>query len=1820
MILSELLDQWTDLGIILWEDDGRLRYRAPRGVVTSGVISQLRANKEDILARLRERSGPRAQPEDRFESFPLTDVQGAYLMGRSSVFDYGGVACHLYCEMNYPRLDPDRATAAWRALVDRHDMLRVEIDVSGFQRVRREVPLLEIPVTTLVSSAPKEREMQLEQVRERLSHSVHPTGSWPMFAIEFTQPPADEPDGQSTMHISFDFLVGDWASLLRLIREWEQEYAGREAPVGSPLQFRDYVLWETAQREGQSHRRARDYWLNRIDDLPPAPQLPVLDGALDPAAASSPVRWCGHSFLLPHAQWQQLERHAREYELTASVAVLACYADVLSRWAEDPHFCLNLTVLDRPSDVPELARVVGDFTSVTLLETRADTRPFTVRAREMLEQLFTDLDHRSFSGVEVMREIARRRSRDVAVMPYVYTSAIGVGADDQDVASTVHGSMGYTISQTPQAFLDCQVMDDVDGLHVHWDAREGIFPAGMLDDMFTAFTDALRRLAADGGSWSTASPVELPAEQRAERERANATQRDLPTGLLHEFVIETARTSPAAMAVLGRGVNISYTELLRRSATIATALEEAGVRRGDRVAIAMPKSPDQVAAVLGVLFSGAAYVPLDIRHPRARLSAICDDAGVVALVCAGGHDVAEGVPSVNVGELPVAGAGTVLPAIRPDADPGDLAYVIYTSGSTGRPKGVEISHRAAVNTIMDVNERFKLTGDDRTLAIADLGFDLSVYDIFGPLSVGGAVVLPPADTIVTPSTWLDVAAEHDVTTMNTVPAVAQLLLTALDNGGTRLSALRQWILSGDRIPPDLVRDLQKAFPHTQFVSMGGATEAAIWSIAHPIAPVQPSTISIPYGLPLANQRFAVLDTLGRDAPTGVPGELVIMGTGLADGYSNAPELTARSFVEDPSHGRMYRTGDLGFYRPGGEIEILGRLDDQIKIRGHRIELGEVESVLVEHEAVAQAAVVAIGHGAQRRLHAFVVPADVSMDDPLRQWVQEATAEASAQVDIGDRDGIAEYAAALETACVATMMRTLEQIDDGLPVAPANEWMVDAWRQALRDQEGTSHDGVELQQLWARVEQLSPRGFNYRQFTGYVKRSAELLPELFSGRIPAHELLFPDGSQEIAERVYRDRANMQWGNAAIAALVSRIAAQHRAEPLRILEIGAGTGSTTGSMVAGLSGKEFHYTFTDRSAYFLPSARERWGSEGHWRFETFDIDRSPTEQGFAERSYDLVCAFGVLENARNIPQSLERLAGLVVDGGLVMLSEPVDEQWWVYLTQIFLMTKPDESHQKLGLFPSRRWWLSQLAGSTGGGVVAFPAEDSALAPERFVCFVSRVCAGDTASPHENLTSFLSSRLPGVMVPQQFEFVPELPLTRNGKIDKKKLTTRAEAVTGEETTGRGERDTADPAESKLPERTDALAARIADLWAEQLGLGEPPAYGVNPFDLGANSISAAAVAGRLRDEVPEFAEASFETVLRVLLSAPSIGMAAVKYDDWARGRAPGQPGRSVVEITSLRDSEENRATASRATVLFSDSLANSMTMTRMAAALPPEAGTIVAVTIPDDEWFTNRPADTVTNAIADLVATAAEDMKAEEYSLIGYSYGALVAIETARRLLEAGRNVLPLGLIDPQIVPVLADDRLSEVMFLTSRGASLDSVVPRGEKAPELIEIFNWILARAKSGSFSMQRVPDLTPRTTGAEADTETPVGRFFAHLASLDEQERWRMYQNAMPAEQHELPERLRQEWLRYRHTMRAATLAPEPLVADAVILQPRSSHGFLPGAHERSAQLWQDVFIGTSTITHVNGNHFTMLDGGHVVDTAGVLIGELAALGVFPLR
>ena len=305
--------------------------------------------------------------------------------------------------------------------------------------------------------------------------------------------------------------------------------------------------------------------------------------------------------------------------------------------------------------------------------------------------------------------------------------------------------------------------------------------------------------------------------------------------------------------------------------------------------------------------------------------------------------------------------------------PDDLAYVIYTSGSTGKPKGVMVSHASALNTLVDVNRRFGVKCDDRVFGLANLGFDLSVFDIFGLLSVGGCLVLPDAARRSDPSHWADLIARHQVTLWNSVPAQLQMLEHFLAGSPElALPSLRLALLSGDWIPLGLPQEVRRHIPQLELVSLGGATEAAIWSIFHTIGASETQLRSIPYGRPLANQQFHVFGEGWRACPELVSGELYIGGAGLAIGYLGDAEQTAERFVTHPDTcERLYRTGDLGRYLRDGSIEFLGREDDQVKIRGHRVELAEVEAALLTHPAVGEVAVIVAGdERLNRRLVAF----------------------------------------------------------------------------------------------------------------------------------------------------------------------------------------------------------------------------------------------------------------------------------------------------------------------------------------------------------------------------------------------------------------------------------------------------------------------------------------------------------------------------------------------------------------------------------------------------------------------------------------------------------------------------------------------------------------------------------------------------------------------------------------------------------------------------------------------------------------------------------
>jgi amino acid adenylation domain-containing protein len=497
-------------------------------------------------------------------------------------------------------------------------------------------------------------------------------------------------------------------------------------------------------------------------------------------------------------------------------------------------------------------------------------------------------------------------------------------------------------------------------------------------------------------------PWSTPAEERRAVTVWNDTAVDAPDRRLHELVSDRIAESPGSVAVTGPDGELTYAELDRRADALAAQLTGRGVGRGSLAGICLDRTPELVVALLAVLRVGAAYLPLDPAYPRDRLGFLLDDAAPAVLLTTGALRDRLSVPGdVAVVDLAEQLVPLDVPFRAPRVAPGDLAYVIYTSGSTGRPKGVAVTHRGIVNNVLDLNGSHGIGRGDSVLSLSSLSFDMSVYELLGMLAAGGTAVLPDPDRASDPQHWADLVERHGVTVWNSAPSLLESFVEAAA-GRCPSQSLRVAFLGGDWVPvalPDRVRAL---FPTLEFISLGGATEASIHSIIAPVGEVGADWTRLPYGRPMAGQQALLLDTDMRVVPIGVPGELYLGGTGLARGYVNRPSLSAQRFVPHPYAGspgvepgaRLYRTGDAARYDSSGTIHLIGRLDHQIKVRGFRIEPGEIDAALREHPGIGSAITVArkdatgVGIG----LVSYVVAADGTTEPPgvgeLRAFLRE----------------------------------------------------------------------------------------------------------------------------------------------------------------------------------------------------------------------------------------------------------------------------------------------------------------------------------------------------------------------------------------------------------------------------------------------------------------------------------------------------------------------------------------------------------------------------------------------------------------------------------------------------------------------------------------------------------------------------------------------------------------------------------------------------------------------------------------------------------------
>ena len=921
---QQLLVQLRQRGIRLQAKGSRLHALGDATAMNTETADRIRLCKPALLELLGSKSGMQraiqADPENRYQPFPLNENQQAYWLGRSAHLEGGNVAIHLYFEIDASGLDIDRLEQSWRQIVLRHEMLRAVVTPDGQQQIMRQVP--DVSIGRIRTTEPH-YEQTLLGVRERLSHQNFDLQQWPQF--EFSCISGDD---RQTLCLSIDCWAIDGWSYQILFVEWAQLYFSQQPLPEFGLSFRDYCLALARNRDSAASQTQRAWWQEHAATLPDAPALPRASGEEDSGRFERQFHWLEGDSIANLRNW------CAEHGVSVAATLLTAYAAVLQRWSGSDSFTLNIPRFNRQSIHPDVNRIVGEFASFTLLALDwREPASFSQRVKAVQEDLLRAVSKDLVSGVQVLR-MRNEVCGEISTMPYVFTNAPeqhDARGEKQSFidALELFGPLQYAISQTPQVWIDCQYHESKRGLYLFWDVRQGIFPAGMTEQMFDSYIELLN--AVTESRLDDEQPVSVP-------DVAPTPEPFQPSSLdIWERMEQRVISAAQEAALVTPQTTLSWRQLKQRSLALAASLLEEGIGISGRILLLAEKGEWQSIAVLAAVYRGLTVVPLDVATPRARLEFIASDTEATCVLYSPSQEVM--AQSLGLPALPIAArASHEIPHRQPSPD---VLITIYTSGSTGRPKGVNVRTKALLNAVDYTLARFDINDQDRLLALTQLHHDMAWFDLLAMLSCGARLIYPHSEHYRDSRQWAQLMRRHRVTVWNSVPQLMEMLLSQAAQNEPPLHDLRLAFLGGDWIGLSLPARLKHYAPHCQLVSVGGPTETTLWNIMYQVNEVSRKWRSIPYGYPIANNRYRILDAQGRDCPIGVTGELCCTGIGVSPGYLNRPELNAEKFRRDSGGQRMFLTGDLGRYRADGSIEFLGRRDSQMMLGGYRIEPHEV---------------------------------------------------------------------------------------------------------------------------------------------------------------------------------------------------------------------------------------------------------------------------------------------------------------------------------------------------------------------------------------------------------------------------------------------------------------------------------------------------------------------------------------------------------------------------------------------------------------------------------------------------------------------------------------------------------------------------------------------------------------------------------------------------------------------------------------------------------------------------------------------------------------
>ncbi|MEP6995919.1 MAG: amino acid adenylation domain-containing protein, partial [Acidobacteriota bacterium] len=857
-------------------------------------------------------------------------------------------------------LDVGALEESLNEIVRRHDALRTSFSVCEGRPVQviSQARQVALPETDLRDLPVEAREREASRLAGLEAGRLFDLAQGPLFRAKLLRLTEEEHVLIVTMH----HIVSDGWSVAVFMRELAMLYdafrLGKPSPLPElPIQYADYALWQQNWLRGEVLEQQLDYWKRQLAGIPAALEL-----ATDrPRAAVHSFRGASIGAILPLGLLQRLNALSHSEGATLFMTLLAAFQALLSRYTGQEDIPVGSPIAGRTQ--VETEGLIGFFVNTLVL--RGDLsgdptfRQLLARVRETSLEAYA---HQDLPFEKLVEELQPERDLGRNPLFQVMFALQNTPASSPELTGLKVAPLSVE-SKTSHFDLEVYLLEKPSGLTCTFVYATDLFDSGTIVRMMGHYQRLLESVVADPDRCLSTVDLMSGSERHQILVEWNQTETEYPRNkTVHGLFEEQVERTPEAVVLRDGREELRFGELNRRANRLAHFLRKRGVGPEVVVGVCMERSARTVVALLGVLKAGGAYVPLDPSYPEERLAFMLRDSGARVLLTD-----EPSAPRFSGHEAEVVRLDSVDAALSAESEtnpvgasrPGDLAYVIYTSGSTGPPKGVEALHRGCVNRFAWMWRTYPFAAGEVCCQKTALSFVDSVWEIFGPLLQGIPSVVLPEETVRDPRAFLETLAAARVTRIVLVPSLLRALLdSGIDLAGT-LPSLRWWVTSGEALSLELYRRFRGSLPGATLINLYGSSEVSADVTCWDSRSAEPRD-AVPIGRPIANTQVYILDGRGQPVPVGIPGEIYVGGHGLARGYRNRPELTAERFLPDPFRrvpgARLFRTGDRGRYRDDGQIEYLVRTDFQIKLRGRRIEPGEIESRLGEHAAVVQAVV------------------------------------------------------------------------------------------------------------------------------------------------------------------------------------------------------------------------------------------------------------------------------------------------------------------------------------------------------------------------------------------------------------------------------------------------------------------------------------------------------------------------------------------------------------------------------------------------------------------------------------------------------------------------------------------------------------------------------------------------------------------------------------------------------------------------------------------------------------------------------------------------